>query len=232
MGQFEIQSAVIGRGQYGTVHSISGDLNLCAKIQYMKDDKYCLKDDKHCLTDDKHCLTDDDSVPTKASHTETQHELAAATIAGEIGVGPRIYQLTMCDMEPPLVKITWVMDKITGSTLEELLGPQLDHISKGIPYKEYKLMKEKIVEPYYKQLLPLIKMLNNRNIIIKDIHEGNVMFGSIRGGPPRLWIIDYGKARILTPPNKPSYDYQFDSPYCQYGPEIFDTSFDDTVWDP
>lgn len=175
---------VVGRGQSGIVFGVVDHPDLVVKVQ---------------------------SVPIDIKRSskltwELQNELACATIAGELGIGPRIHHLAICDAVSPqssrfshLQLIKWVMDKIEGNTLYNILKFDYPNELKrqGKTRKEINEMTAIKQQEFAEEVEELIDDLKDHGIILNDIHGGNIMYGSIRGGAPRIWIIDFGHARRI-----------------------------------
>ena len=170
---------VLGDGEYGTVYGMKGDPNLAVKVQRVP-------------------------ISGKAGEKFThnlQTELAIATIAGEMGIGPRIHHLSICDVNPKsnTQTIMWVMDRINGKTLYDTLDKYKATLKKQGKTKEEikKLEYAKRKEFHDNELIPMIQRLEEKGINAGDIHGGNIMYGYIRGGEPRLWIIDFGFFKFI-----------------------------------
>lgn len=179
MSQYEIdENKIIGKGDSGIVYAVKGNPDLVVKVQEITNDGR--------------------RNPEEQSLFELQNELASATIAGEIGVGPRIYHLAICNSHKKnKQKIMWVMDKIKGDTMYNILQTYKYQL-----YQQGKSRAEREMLSIAKQdelgelVIPLVDTLDNHGITIDDLHGGNLMWGTIRDGPPQLWIIDFGHAII------------------------------------
>lgn len=175
---------VLGQGAFGTVYGIKGDPKLAAKVQKIPTtrgwlNKFIGKEEEYLF--------------------HLQNELAIATLAGELGVGPRIYYLAMCDKKKD--RIIWVMDRIqNGDTVYNILEKYKKDLKKeGKSKSEIKELELKKRQAFHDELLDMLEILENKNVKIVDIHGGNLMYGSIDGGEPRLWIIDYGGSYFKKP---------------------------------
>lgn len=160
---------LIGRGKSGRVYATRSHPNLCVKIQ---------------------------SIPLHRTPSDIQHELAIATLAGELGVGPHIHHLAICDSKPGThtQTVIWVMDRIQGDTIANRMEQYKRELKtqNAPPILIKQLVHDKYTE-YVEELVVLLDMLESKGVLLDDVHGNNVMYGTIGTSPPRLWIVDYGK---------------------------------------
>lgn len=180
--EYEIdKDTVLGKGVYGIVYSAKNNPDLAIKVQY---------------------------IPTKGNlgkdfTWKLQNELAIATKAGEMGFGPRIYHLAICNTNKPNEqKIIWVMDRIYGDTVFDILEKYKKELKKqGYPKKEIAKLELEKRKGFNDELVRIVQILEEKGIEYDDIHGGNIMYGSIQGGEQKLYIIDYGEFSFSEPNN-------------------------------
>lgn len=100
-----------------------------------------------------------------------EKECKITTLAGEIGVGPKVIECSSKD--PQYI----VMEKLDGPTVQEKYGTFSRY---EMPATDLKKLEEKI------------KILDNNHIKHNDLHLGNVLYHK-----DKLYIIDYGMSNIV-----------------------------------
>ncbi len=171
------KTVVLGKGAYGTVYGVKDNPNLAIKVQV---------------------------VPIQGKMGEIftqklQNELAISTLAGDLGIGPKIHHLAICDtITGKSQTIIWVMDRIYGDTVYDFLGKYEDDLKKqGKTPAEIKKMEYQKRKEINDELVRMVDTLEKKRVQWGDIHNANVMYGSIDGGPPKVYIIDYGEFTFI-----------------------------------
>lgn len=178
------RNQVLGEGDFGKVYGVKNNPNLAVKVQLIP-------------------LNFPDWLARleETDHTwRLQNELAIATKAGEMGIGPRIYHLAICKADNPddmgyiFQQIIWVMDRINGDTVYNILKKYRKDLKRqGKSKEEIKRLDLEKRKEFVDMLNEHINKLEEKGIVYEDIHGGNIMYGSIQGGEPKLYIIDYGE---------------------------------------
>lgn len=190
------ETQLLGEGQFGRVYGVKNNPNLAVKVQEIPLNLE---------------LTGWFAFLGEEDHTwRLQNELAIATKAGEMGIGPRIYHLAICKADKPddmgyiYQKIIWVMDRIqNGDTVYNILQKYKKDLKRqGKSKDEIKRLDVEKRQEFVSMLNEHLQKLEEKDIEVHDIHGGNLMYGSIQGGEPKLYIIDYGEFSFREQPRR------------------------------
>lgn len=148
---------ILGEGAYGKVYKINN--KKAAKIVALG---------THFIWDEINKLKD-----------TILNEFAICKLAGELGVGPKVYDHYSCCDEKDQCYYVLYMDLLNGKNLHEWFA---DNPSIAEQQKVKKLLMEKL------------EILHKNNIIHNDLHRGNVFVISKKSKVEDVFIIDYGLA--------------------------------------
>ncbi len=153
---------IIGRGLYATVFKISH--NIAVKIsdlsKYGNNDKYCEDDLYFCI----------------------KKELQLSKKAGDLGIGPKIYNHYICKVSKNEFYLIIYMEHINGPTLKKWLENFND--------TDLFLLQKKQI---FKKIKQKLDLMHKNHIYHKDLHSGNILVTE-KNGILDVIIIDYNRA--------------------------------------
>ncbi|CAH6418692.1 Hypothetical protein POVN_LOCUS411 [uncultured virus] len=176
LGEWEVDTE-IGSGEYGTVYSLSSS------------------------TEEKRALK---TIRVTGGKKVVENEIKIARLAGELGVGPKIYDATFCQGEG--VTTAYIV-------MQRLSGPQLTQV---YPYTADQLMAAMdLYYAFYQQTGYLQNDLTSRNVV----YDGD-----------RLYILDYGRADVPTFKFGYGVSHYMDSAAGMLIGTLTDEANDDNPW--
>jgi serine/threonine protein kinase len=158
----KVKEALLGRGFYGAVYKV--DSKTAVKVQLLSEGVF---NDIDTHLGIKHRIAIEKEISIKA---------------GELGVGPKVYDSYVCCGKDNGCYMVMYMEYVKGETLEQL---------------ENTPGKEAAVEEAKELAKAKLQILHKHKILHGDVHRGNIWVSKSKSGKLDVKLIDYGYARYF-----------------------------------